>query len=194
MIVSNFWIKDTITKWCQPVYLLDSSGGKEEKIKNMFFRTWIYNLFFQNYNILSFSRFFILIFIMSYTDPPAKVLAWTTLCQSKPGEFQKLPEEIWIPKLKFTPLSVVKRAALLIIFSPQPALHGCVTGTHFWIGILGFPNKCWDISAPHKSPNSPLAPRNPCSSPGMTDLLLSCCKSNSLRDRCKVLAVLSTKT
>lgn len=68
---------------------------------------------------------------MSYIILPAEVLAGTTFCQSKTGGFQKLPEEIWISKLKLSPLSVGRRSALLIIFSPQPALYGCVTGTHF---------------------------------------------------------------
>lgn len=103
----------------------------EEKMKNVFFTTWVYNLFFQNYNILSFTRFFILIFIMSYTVLPTEVLAGTMFCQSKTAEFQKLPEETWISKLKISLLSLGRRNALLIIFSPQPAFYGCVTGTHF---------------------------------------------------------------
>lgn len=67
---------------------------------------------------------------MSYTILPAEVLA-RTFGLSKTGDFQKLPEEIWMSKLKFSPLSVGWRAALLIVVSPQSVLHGCVTGTHF---------------------------------------------------------------
>lgn len=52
----------------------------EEKMKNRFFRTWIYNLLFQN--ILSFTGFFILIFIMSFSILPVEVLARTTFLAS----------------------------------------------------------------------------------------------------------------
>ena len=167
--------------------------GKKRQDEKHIARTWLHSLFFQSYNILSFRRFSSLVFMMTYTVLPANALAGTPLCQYK-EEFQKFLEEIKISKLKYVPFSCLEKGCHAGDFFPQPVFLGYVISRYFWIGILGFPKKCWDISAPHKPSNSPLAPGNSSSLSGMTDLLISYCTGNFLKDNCKVLQVLSTKT
>lgn len=110
-----------------------------------------------NYNILSFWTFSSLLFIMSCIVLPFNAWTQASICRTVsnvPWQNSDFQPDIFLFYLeeRGLPCWLLSSPACLVWVD---VIGIYVIGRHFWIGILGFLNKYWDISAPHEPSNSP---------------------------------------